>query len=213
MGTPIPFTILDNMRQLVIIASVLGLTLGMPQGAPRQQLVQDDSARGSENLFTKIISLKTKQEGAEFGHSLAQEDGTGSGVRIGEDGLQYGFYTYIGDDGNRVRVNWRAGEGVGYEVLSTEGLNTETLGNLRATQNATPDPFYVERPHVGVTANPNQFHNPVIIHQEDQPIPVNTFRPTLVGDINFLPNQFDYASQLNVERSNLGFKSQFKATK
>merc|ERR1712055_680913 len=211
MGTPIPFTILDNMRQLVIIASVLGLTLGMPQGAPRQQLVQDDSARGSENLFTKIISLKTKQEGAEFGHTLVQEDGIGSGVKIGPDGLQYGFYTYVQEDGNRVRVNWRAGEGVGYEVLSTEGLNTETLGNLKATLNATPDPFYVER--APVTPNPNQFHNPVIIHQQDQPIPVNTFKPPVVTDFNFLPNQFDYPSELNVQRSNQGFKAQFKATK
>merc|ERR1711970_1288461 len=70
MGHTIPFTITDNMRQLVIVLSVLGLTLGMPQGAPRQQLVQDAPARGSDNLFTKIISLKTKQEGADFGHLL-----------------------------------------------------------------------------------------------------------------------------------------------
>ncbi|CAL4071460.1 unnamed protein product [Meganyctiphanes norvegica] len=200
------------MRQLVLVASLLGLTLGRPQGAPRnQQLVNDAPARGNDNLFTKIISLKTIQDGADFGHNLVQEDGIGSGVKIGPDGLQYGFYTYVEQDGNRVRVNWRAGEGVGYEVLSTEGLNTETLGNLRATQNATPDPFYVET--APVTPNPNRavHHNPVIINQHD--VPVNTFKPPVVTDFDFAPNQFDYPSQLDITRTNTGFSADFRATK
>ncbi|CAL4071468.1 unnamed protein product, partial [Meganyctiphanes norvegica] len=202
-----------NMKSLLVVASLLGLTLGMPQGAPRRQ-EPNAIGQGNDALFTKILKFENLQEGNTFGHNLVQEDGTGSGVRIGDDGLQYGFYTYVQQDGNRVRVDWRAGEGIGYEVLSTKGLNTETLGNLKATLNATPDPFYVER--APVTPNPNRavHHNPVIINQHD--VPVNTFRPPVVqdlGDLDFAPNQFDYPSELNVQRSQLGFKSVFQATK
>merc|ERR1712106_298426 len=197
-----PLTMLHG----IVIASMGGCTLGMPQGV-RQEV---DRGTGPRNLFTKILSYDALQEGENFGHNLVQEDGIASGQRIGDDGLQYGFYTYLQEDGTRVRVDWRAGAGIGYEIISTEGIDMASLGNLKATLDPTPDPFYVETGPV--TPNPNRAVNPVIIRQ-DGPDPVNTFVAPPVVDFDFAPNQFDYPSELNVQRSQLGYKSTFKATK
>merc|ERR1719339_181690 len=198
------------MKSLLVVASLLGLTLGMPQGAPRRQ-EPNAIARGNDALFTKILKYDNLQDGNQFGHNLVQEDGIASGVRIGDDGLQYGFYTYPQEDGSRVKVNWRAGAGIGYEVISTEGLDMKTLGSLKATLDPTPDPFYVET--APVTPNPKNaaFRNPVIINQG--PEPKNTFVAPPVVDFDFAPNQFDYAADSNVQQSSLGYKSTFKATK
>merc|ERR1719315_633485 len=141
------------MRYLIVVASFLGLAMGMPQG-DRQQTQEVDRGTGPKNLFTKILSYQALQEGENFGHNLVQEDGIASQQRVGEDGIQYGFYTYLEEDGNRVRVNWRAGAGIGYEIVSTEGIDTKQLGNVKATLHPTEDPLYVETGPV--TPSPNR---------------------------------------------------------
>ncbi|MCL4154975.1 UNVERIFIED_CONTAM: hypothetical protein GTU68_052876 [Idotea baltica] len=84
---------------------------------------QRQSGPAKENPYVKILELESFQNGANYGHALQQEDGTATGQKVGPDGLVYGFYSYIQDDGNRVKVYYRAGEGVGYEVLKVEGLD------------------------------------------------------------------------------------------
>merc|ERR1711872_839779 len=113
------------------------------------------------NPNVRILSFDSFQNGANFGHQLFQEDGTSSGQKFGPDGLLYGFYSYTQQDGNQVKVYYRAGEGVGYEVIGVEGLNKENLGNLVATRsNTTPEPPRRQRPTTTTQR------------------PVNTFIPT-----------------------------------
>merc|ERR1719347_860791 len=122
------------MRQLVYMSVMLfGMACAMPQQGAQ---ITDPN----HPLYTKILSYEAHQTGSNFGLEFFQDDGTAAGQKIGPDGLIYGFYTYIQEGGNRVKVYWRAGEGVGYEVIGTEGLPTSQLGNLRATINNNPAP-------------------------------------------------------------------------
>jgi len=111
------------MQYTVIAAALLGAALALPQ----QRAVHTPG-----NPNTRILNFESFQDGANFGHQLFQEDGTTSGQKYGPDGLLYGFYSYIQESGNRVKVYWRAGAGVGYEVLGVEGLVAENLGSLKA---------------------------------------------------------------------------------
>jgi len=120
------------MRQTLVIAALLGLSASLPQQRA------NPVATGPVNTNVRILSFESYQDGANFGHQLFQEDGTSSGQKYGPDGLLYGFYSYVNPDNQRVKVYWRAGQGVGYEVIGVEGLIKENLGNLRATISQTP---------------------------------------------------------------------------
>merc|ERR1719259_888870 len=113
------------MKYTLIAAALLGATAALPQQRAA-------SAPPPGNPNTRILNFESFQDGANFGHQLFQEDGTTSGQKYGPDGLLYGFYSYIQESGNRVKVYWRAGAGVGYEVLGVEGLVAENLGSLKA---------------------------------------------------------------------------------
>ncbi|KAF2358122.1 Insect cuticle protein [Trinorchestia longiramus] len=126
------------MRQFILVAALLGISCAMPQ--QRAQGTDAASQNAPGNPFTRILSFESYQDGANFGHQLFQEDGTTSGQKQGPDGLLYGFYSYIQPDGSRVKVYWRAGQGIGYEVLGVEGLVKENLGNLKATVSASTPP-------------------------------------------------------------------------
>lgn len=197
--------------------ALAGVALGMPQGA----------RFGPDNTFTKILSFESYQDGHNFGHELLQEDGTTAGQKFGPDGLLYGFYSYLQQDGNRVKVLWRAGPGVGYEVIGVEGLDKDSLGNLRATisTNPTQGPQYqqaprqVHRPAPRVTAAPVVPQPPV--HRAPIPrVPVhvpaqNRFIPPTPAPILPLetpsPHRFDYPAVLNLERTGSGFVSSLQA--
>ncbi|KAK7072991.1 hypothetical protein SK128_006149 [Halocaridina rubra] len=197
------------MRQLVVIALLAGAAFARPQ-AP-QTGVRD-------NTFTKILSFESYQDGAQFGHELFQEDGTTTGQKFGPDGLLYGFYSYIQEDGNRVKIFWRAGQGVGYEVIGVEGLNKEGLGNLRATISATPVPESAPRPRPAAPATPAPvLRNPV---HHVQPVAPPTPAPFVPAPVTFIPaaieptpapHRFDYPAVLNLERTASGFVSSLQA--
>ncbi|XP_068233852.1 uncharacterized protein [Palaemon carinicauda] len=208
----------SRMRQLAVIALLVGSALARPQVAAR------------DNTFTKILSFESYQDGSQFGHELNQEDGTTSGQKFGPDGLLYGFYSYIQDDGNRVKVFWRAGEGVGYEVIGVEGLNQEGLGNLRATVSATPVPEPAVRSRPAPTPAPVRTHVPTHVQPQHQPQPQHTFRPVPARptpapfdpSVTFIPaaqpldptpapHRFDYPAVLNLERTASGFVSSLQA--
>ncbi|KAK8740755.1 hypothetical protein OTU49_002688 [Cherax quadricarinatus] len=174
------------MRQLVVIVVLAGTALAMPQVA-------------RDNTFTKILSFESYQDGSNFGHELAQEDGTTSGQKFGPDGNLYGFYSYVQDDGNRVKVLWRAGQGIGYEVIGTEGINQEGLGNLRAPVSTNPEPAPVRqapsRPPP-VRAAPRAQPVPVVPqvpHHVPEPVhrpapaPVHSPAPVLRAQGHFIP--------------------------
>lgn len=189
----------------------------MPQGAVR------------DNTFTKILSFESYQDGNQFGHELFQEDGTTAGQKFGPDGLLYGFYSYLQDDGNRVKVLWRAGEGVGYEVIGVEGLNKDNLGNLRATPpRVQPQPAPAPAP-VRQVARPVVTQQPVhrqvpVVPPVQQRVPTqaqrlpprqNRFMPTpspiVPQEPTPAPHRFDYPAVLNLERTESGFVSSLTA--
>lgn len=140
------------MKYLVVmVVALAGVALAMPQRkapAPLARAPTDDA-------YTRILSFESYQDGGNFGHEFLQEDGTGQGQKLGPDGLLYGFYSYIQDDGNRVKVFWRSGQGVGYEVIGVEGLDQNNLGNLRATVNLEPE-YQPEPPRQSLLRRPRQ---------------------------------------------------------
>ncbi|XP_071518407.1 uncharacterized protein [Panulirus ornatus] len=201
------------MRQLAVIVAFVGAALAMPQ-------------LGQDNTFTKILSFESYQDGHNFGHELFQEDGTTSGQKFGPDGLLYGFYSYIQQDGNRVKVLWRAGEGVGYEVIGVEGLNEEGLGNLRALGTGTPTQAPVQRQRAPPSAAPVVPHVPRVPSPAPAPVshaptrgrfiptasPVApSHAPILPQEPTPAPHRFDYPAVLNLERTGSGFVSSLQA--
>lgn len=185
------------------------------------------SAVGNPN--TRILQYESFQDGANFGHQLFQEDGTTSGQKYGPDGLLYGFYSYLQQDGQRIKVYWRAGAGIGYEVLGVEGLVAENLGNLRATISQTPqevpEPVVAPAPRRQRVQAENTFI-PTAPPPTAAPVPVTprpaaTLRPdTLIPVVpDFLttstpaPHRFDYPATLNLERTANGFFSSLTATR
>lgn len=189
--------------KFMIVAALASACLAMPQ-------------QKSGDAFTRILNFESFQDGANFGHELFQEDGTLSGQKIGPDGLQYGFYSYLQPDGNRVKVFWRAGKGVGYEVIGVEGLVEENLGNLRATVSATsqapiaaprrvPTQAPVVRAPVHATPAPVPRRVPV---QTPAPLPAPAQLPV---EPTPAPHRFDYPAVLNLERTSNGFVSSLTA--
>ena len=204
----------------MIVAALLGVSLARPQ------------APGAGDPFTRILSFESFQDGSNFGHELFQEDGTLSGQKIGPDGLTYGFYSYLQPDNNnnRVKVYWRAGQGVGYEVIGVEGINPEQLGNLRAHISATPEPARPVRPRptaapavrrapvVVQTPAPVVHRAPVLAPATPAPVvhrapvlPPATPAPVLAGIVTPEPHRFDYPAVLNLERTSNGFVSSLTA--
>lgn len=198
----------------LVLAALLGVSLAMPQ----QRATGVPAPVGNPNV--RILSFESYQDGANFGHQLFQEDGTTSGQKYGPDGLLYGFYSYLQQDGTRVKVYWRAGAGVGYEVLGVEGLVAENLGNLKATIPQTPSvptPAPARPPRV---LEPNTFipnaptpapHTPVRV---DAPKPAARLLPETTIPVvpTPAPHRFDYPATLNLERTATGFFSSLIAT-
>lgn len=208
----------------LIVAALLGASYAMP---PQQRALSGAGASTNVvgNPNTRILSYESYQDGANFGHQLFQEDGTTSGQKQGPDGLLYGFYSYIQPDGNRVKVYWRAGQGVGYEVLGVEGLNKENLGNLKASAPAaTQAPVPAPAPRLAVQPQntfipsaptpspiPPPVHVPVV-----QPKPAARLipnNPIPVVPVTPEPHRFDYPATLNLERTANGFFSSLTATR
>lgn len=195
----------------MIVAALASACLAMPQQAK------------SGDPFTRILNFESYQDGANFGHELFQEDGTLSGQKLGPDGLQYGFYSYLQPDGNRVKVFWRAGKGVGYEVIGVEGLVAENLGNLRATVSATTQAPFVAPKRVPTQApiirNPVHVRAPVTPAPAPRriPVPVQTPAPLPPAPVQLpveptpAPHRFDYPAVLNLERTSNGFVSSLTA--
>ena len=203
----------------MVFVALAGVALGMPQGARHG---------GTDNTFTKILSFESYQDGHNFGHELLQEDGTTAGQKFGPDGLLYGFYSYIQPDGNRVKVLWRAGPGVGYEVIGVEGLDTKNLGNLRATISSNPQPQGQFQPQqaprqrrptaVPVVPQPPSVHHSSVhrtpAHVANQhrfipPTPAPFHHPA--HEVTPNPHRFDYPAVLNLERTGQGFVSSLQA--
>jgi len=209
------------MRQTLVFAALLGMSFGMP---PQQRAIDGTNVR--------ILNFESYQDGANFGHQLFQEDGTSSGQKRGPDGLQYGFYTYINPDNQRIKVYWRAGDGVGYEVIGAEGL--AELGNLRAPSSA-PLP-QAQQPARLVTPAPRRPQNsfiPAARPTTPRPIPAqvgpkqpaklrpnqhlpvvpDTALPTTTTTTSAPESRFDYPASINLERTATGFFSSLTATR
>merc|ERR1711887_67655 len=212
-----------TMRRTIALAALLSVSLALPQQRA------NDVAAPIGNPNVKILSFESFQDGADFGHQLFQEDGTSSGQKYGPDGLLYGFYAYTQEGGNKVKVFYRAGAGVGYEVIGVEGLVKENLGNLVATKSApTPAPApRAARPARPV--QPNTFIPTVRTPRPTQHVPQTTAKPpaTLRPETRLpvvpvtpppqLPVEpafrFDYPATLNLERTATGFFSSLTATR
>jgi len=222
------------MRQTLVIAALLGVAAAMPQQRA------NPTATGPTNTNVRILNFESFQDGANFGHQLFQEDGTTSGQKYGPDGLLYGFYSYINPEGTTIKVFWRAGQGVGYEVIGTEGLIEENLGNLRATITQAPPPLEA-RPRAPVRPRA-QAPTPAPVQAPQTFIPValpTTQRPPAATQpprkqpASLNPNQFipvvpsrplgpttpepqsnfDFPATLNIERTHSGFFSSLTATR
>jgi len=212
------------MRHTLVIAALLALSAALPQ--------QRAISTGPKNTNVKILTFESYQDGANFGHQLFQEDGTTSGQKYADDGLLYGFYSYVNPDNQRVKVYWRAGEGIGYEVIGVEGLIEENLGNLRATirQNVPEPPAQTpapaprrSRPVVQQNAfiptaipttppPPPPTPAPVQVRQPARLHP-NQFVPTVPETTPAPQSRFDYPAELNLERTANGFFSSLTATR
>jgi len=214
-----------NMRHTLVIAALLALSAALPQ--------QRAISTGPKNTNVKILTFESYQDGANFGHQLFQEDGTTSGQKYAPDGLLYGFYSYVNPDNQRVKVYWRAGEGIGYEVIGVEGLIEENLGNLRATIRQN-----VPEPPVQTPAPAPRRSRPVVQQQNafiptaipttpppppPTPAPVQVRQPARLHPNQFVPtvpettpapqSRFDYPAELNLERTANGFFSSLTATR
>ncbi|KAA0195342.1 pupal cuticle protein [Hyalella azteca] len=210
------------MIQIILVAALLGVSYAMPQQRALGAGAAAENVAG--NPFTRILSYESYQDGANFGHQLFQEDGTTSGQKQGPDGLLYGFYSYVQPDNNRVKVYWRAGQGIGYEVLGVEGLVKENLGNLQATISASTPPPAPARlpvqqntfiPPAPTPPPPTQSPIPQPAPRAparlipNNPIPVVPITTTT----EFPPHRFDYPATLNLERTANGFFSSLTATR
>jgi len=207
------------MRRTIALAALLSVCSALPQ----QRATDAAAAAPVGNPNVRILSFDSFQNGGNFGHQLFQEDGTSSGQKFGPDGLLYGFYSYTQQDGNQVKVYYRAGKGVGYEVIGVEGLNKENLGNLVATRtNTTPEPprrrpAPTQRPvntFIPTARTPVQQQQHVQVQQStrapatlrpETPIPVVPETTTLP------PHRFDFPATLNLERTANGFFSSLTA--
>ena len=186
---------------------------------------QRATAPGNPNV--RILSFEAYQDGANFGHQLFQEDGTTSGQKYGPDGLLYGFYSYLQEDNTRVKVYWRAGEGVGYEVLGVEGLIKENLGNLKATKSSTPLPPVEPRPRAqpkpqvhqntfipeALPPQPKQHVQPVTQRPAARLLPQTPIPVVPLDAPTPAPFRFDYPATLNLERTSNGFFTSLTATR
>merc|ERR1712212_53267 len=211
-----------NMRRTIALAALLSVSTALPQQRA------NDAAAPIGNPNVRILSFDSFQNGANFGHQLFQEDGTSSGQKFGPDGLLYGFYSYTQQDGNQVRVYYRAGKGVGYEVIGVEGLNPENLGNLVATRSSsTPEPprrqpttqrpvtrrpvnTFIPTQRTPIVQQPVQHIQPAVQRapatlRPQTPIPVVPEAPTPA------PHRFDFPATLNLERTANGFFSSLTA--
>jgi len=216
------------MKYTLIAAALLGATAALPQQRAA-------SAPPPGNPNTRILNFESFQDGANFGHQLFQEDGTTSGQKYGPDGLLYGFYSYVQQDGNRVKVYWRAGAGVGYEVLGVEGLVEENLGSLKAAhprpefnpapaqtqqqqQPRRPRPARVQNPNTFIPSAPTPPPRTRATPPPPQPKPAATLPPrhpipvVPQGSTTPAPLRFDYPATLNLERTNTGFFSSLVAS-
>jgi len=203
------------MRRTIALAALLSVSYALPQ--------QRADAAAATNPNVRILSFDSFQNGANFGHQLFQEDGTSSGQKFGPDGLLYGFYSYTQADGNQVKVYYRAGAGVGYEVIGVEGLNKEQLGNLVATKSSstTPEPPRRQAPTrkpVNTfipTARTPVVRQPVQHIQPVQRAPVTlrpeTIIPVVPQTTTPEPHRFDFPATLNLERTANGFFSSLTA--
>jgi len=205
------------MRRTIALAALLSVSSALPQQRA------DAAAATIGNPNVRILSFDSFQNGGNFGHQLFQEDGTSSGQKFGPDGLLYGFYSYTQQDGNQVKVYYRAGKGVGYEVIGVEGLNKENLGNLVATKSSsTPAPpprrptqkpvnTFIPTARTPVVRQPVQHIQPV---QPRQPV---TLRPETIIPVvpqtttTPAPHRFDFPATLNLERTANGFFSSLTA--
>ncbi|KAB7501867.1 hypothetical protein Anas_09412 [Armadillidium nasatum] len=109
---------------------------------------QRQSGQPKDNTFVKILELESYQNGADYGHALQQEDGTATGQK----------------------VYYRAGQGVGYEVLKVEGLDIKGLGNLKPTISKTPQQDLAPQPRAE-SRQPTQVVRQPVVQQQHQPQP------------------------------------------
>jgi len=151
---------------------VLGVALGVPQ---------------FEKGHVKILNDQRYQDGARFGNYREQEDGTIYQEETDANGIRNGFWEYV-DNGQRFRTTFRAGPGIGFQILSSDHVGPTVL----------PQPV-VQQP-VAVPRRP--------VTQAPRFIPAPTTTPP-----PHIANLFDYPGNLDFNQTPQGHRFKFTATR
>jgi len=167
------------MRTLALLC-VVGVALGLPQ---------------FEKGHVKILSDQRYQDGARFGNYRDQEDGIKYQEEVDANGVRTGFWEYV-ENGQRYRTTFRAGAGIGFQILSSD--------------------------HVGPTVPVAPQHPQPVVPQHPQPVAPVTRRPVTHAPV-ILPttttphpsiaNLFDYPGNLDFNQTPQGHRFKFTATK
>jgi len=156
------------MRTLALLC-VLGMALGLPQ---------------FEKGHVKILSDQRYQDGARFGNYREQEDGTIYQEETDANGIRTGFWEYV-DNGQRFRTTFRAGPGIGFQILSSDLVGPTVL----------PQPVQPVVPRRPVTQAPRFI-----------PVPTTTPQPQIA-------NLFDYPGNLDFNQTPQGHRFKFTASR
>jgi len=113
-----------------------------------------------EKGHVKILQDRRYQDGASFGNLRDQEDGIKYQEETGADGVRRGFWEYPDQAGNINRVEFEAGKGIGFRIVSSNIVEATPVAALQPAA-----PFHQPR------ANPVRVSRPV------QASPVRTAQP------------------------------------
>lgn len=143
--------------------------------------------------FVKILQDKRYQDGGAFGNYREQEDGIKYFEETDGQGIRTGYWEYPSPDGRLLRTEFEAGPGIGFRI---------TNSNHHAT---TP----VAKPQTHFQPIPTPAHRSIPAPQRRLPVHNPSFIPTTPTPGP--QNLFDYPSNLEFSRTNLGHRFKFTA--
>lgn len=178
-----------------------------------------------ENGFVKILEDQRYQDGATFGNFRNQEDGIRYKEETNALGVRTGFWEYPDENGRLVKVEFEAGPGIGFRIVSSNVVDP-TPQAAKTVQPQVPVQRAEPRPVVKAQSIPQfqQIIQPVVQTRQQvlpvpQTIPIPLVRqqnnvivarqPELIthGPINI----FDYPADLQFFRDAGGHRFKFTA--
>jgi len=170
-----------------VLLCVVGVALGLPQ---------------FEKGHVKILNDQRYQDGARFGNYRDQEDGTKYQEEVDANGIRTGFWEYV-EDGQRFRTTFRAGAGIGFQIVSSD-----LVGPTIPVVPQHPQPVAPQHPQPVAP----QHHQPVAASNIRSHVPVALpVAPTTTTPHPHSQNLFDYPGNLDFNQTPQGHRFKFTA--